>query len=120
MAPALIVLFYVIAGAVVSSIATLEMGDEVRLMFGVVGGIGALAGPIALYAAIDHSLTKRAIEKVCQSWCQTESVEFIRGEIRKNHFTVVFRKDKVQQRKKFVIVFYFTTWIVKRVVWLDK
>jgi hypothetical protein len=101
-------------------IVPLEMSNEVRLAFNVIGGIGALFIPIAIYAALDFKLTKRAVNKVGKNWCLANNKEFNRMEMHKNHFTLICQEAGKKIRKKFRIRFTLSTWFVRSVDWLEK
>ena len=106
------------AGLSLRFISALEMSNEVRLAFNVIGGIGALVLPIVVYSIIDIRLTQRAVNAVGLSWCTDSGAEFVRVERHKNHFTLVCRQAEKQERKKFRAHFLFSTWHVKDVQWL--
>ena len=101
-------------------IVPLEMSNEVRLFFNVVGGIGALVIPIAVYSLIESKLTYRAVKQVSMSWCQDQNFEFEKVEIYKNHFALMYSESGKKLRRKFRVRFIPTTWYVRSVEWLDK
>jgi hypothetical protein len=120
LAPALIVLLFAATAALLRFVVSLEMSDGARFLTQVVGGIGFLVLPLLAYSAVDLALTRRVIEKVARRYCAERSVEYVRSEIHKNHFTVVYRENGKQGRAKFRVAFYFTTWAVREVQWLPK
>jgi hypothetical protein len=114
----LIVVLYALVGLVLRSLAALDMNDEVRIAFNVIGGIGALILPIVIYSIVDLRLTRRAVNSVGLNWCVENEAALVRVEMHKNHFTLVCRQAEKQERKKFRIRFFFSTWHVKEVQWL--
>jgi hypothetical protein len=119
MAILLIVFLYAVVLALLRPISALDMSNEVRLAFNVLGGIGALVLPIVFYSLIDFRLTKRAVTAVGQQWCLANAADFVAVEMHKNHFTLVYKQPEQKQRKKFRVRFVFTTWHVKKVEWLS-
>jgi len=118
MAPVIIVALYGLTLGVLWLCARLEMSNEVRLAFNVVGGIGALVLPLAIFAAIDLRLTRQVVERIGRGYCIDRGAEFVRAEVHKNHFTVVYRESQERKRQKFRVRFVPTTWLVRTVEWL--
>lgn len=75
MAILLIVLLYALAGISLRAVAALDMSNEVRLAFNVIGGVGALVLPIVVYSVIDHRLTRRAVNTVGLNSCTESGAE---------------------------------------------
>ena len=120
MALLLIAFLYVTVGWLLSLFVSFEMSNEVRLAFNLIGGVGTLILPIVIYSYIDLYLTKLAVSKVALNWCHENNVGFVRVELHKNHFVVLYNNDGKEQRKKFRINFIFSTWSIKKVEWLPK
>lgn len=120
MALLIIVALYSLMFLFIKALAPLEMSNEVRLAFNLVGGIGALILPVVIYSLIDSKLTRRAVNLVGKNWCQEHNVEFNKVEMHKNHFALIYQDGGNKIRKKFRIRFILTTWFVKSVKWLEK
>lgn len=118
MAILLILVLYAMAGLALRFIAALNMGNEARLAFNIIGGIGALILPIVVYSLIDRRLTQLAVDAVGENWCSESGAEFVRVELHKNHFALVCRQAQKLERKKFRVRFLLSTWHVKEVQWL--
>jgi uncharacterized membrane protein len=93
-------------------------GAGALLAFQLTVGFGMLLGPILVHSFVATSLTRRAVTKVGTKWCAERSVEFIKVEMHKNHFTVVYVEADRKQRAKFRVKFVPTTWSVREVTWL--
>ncbi|WP_223670551.1 hypothetical protein [Kangiella shandongensis] len=120
MAPLIILALYSLMFLLIKLVVPLEMSDEVRLVFNIVGGIGVLVLPIVIYSFIDFKLTQRAVNVVGKNWCQVHDKQFNKVDMHKNHFTLVYQEGNKKARKKFRVRFILTTWFVKSVEWLDK
>ncbi len=118
MAPLIIVALYGLTIAILWLCARLDMSDEVRLAFNVVGGIGALVIPLIIFGALDLRLTRRVVERISRRYCIDRGVDFVSAEMHKNHFTVVYRASQERKRQKFRVRFVPTTWLVRTVEWL--
>ena len=121
MALLIIIFLYAITGLCLYLLASIDMSNELRLAFNLIGGIGALVLPIAIYSTIDFRLTKKIITAIGKDFCIENGKEFVRVELHKNHYTVVFKSENEKpKRQKFRVLFVPTTWNVKRVEWLTK
>lgn len=120
MAPLIIAALYGLMYILMKMMISLEMSNEVRLLFNIIGAISALIVPIAIYSFIDVRLTRRAINQVGQKWCLDQNVEFHKVERYKNHFALIYKESGKNIRKKFRVRFTITTWFVNTVEWLDK
>jgi len=118
MAPLIVIFLYGIMFILIKAVAPLEMNNEVRLLFNIVGGIGFLILPIAIFSIIDIRLTKRAVNVVGEIWCLENNVDFEKVEMHKNHFSLIYRNSGSKAYKKFRVRFLFTTWFIKTVEWL--
>lgn len=119
MAPLIIAALYGLALLLIKLGAGMEMGNELRLAFNIIGGIGALVVPIFVYSVIDQRLTQRAINLVGRQWCSDNNQEFQKVEMYKNHFALIYKESGKKLRRKFRVNFVFTTWQVKAVEWLE-
>jgi hypothetical protein len=118
MALALLAGLYILAGSLVYLLTRIDISnDELRLAINVLAGIGALILPIAVYSAIDFRLTRAAVERIGRNWCAASGFEFLRTEMHKNHFSVIYKTSE-KKRQSFRVRFVPTTWIVKGIEWL--
>ena len=120
MAQLIIISLYGLMFLFIKILVPLEMSNEVRLAFNIVGGIGAIILPIVIYSLIDAKLTKRAVNIIGQNWCNENKKEFNKVEMYKNHFALIYQEAGKKARKKFRIHFTPTTWFVRSVEWLNK
>ena len=101
-------------------ISSAPLNSVFGLLITIAGGIGALVIPIIVYSILDFNLTKRAVEKNGRKWCEENNTEYIKTEMFKNHFALVYKDNSSKKRKKFRMHFAFSTWRVKKVDWLAK
>lgn len=120
MAPLIILILYALMFLIIKALVPLEMSNEVRLAFNVVGGIGALILPIVIYSLVDFKLTQRTVNMVGKNWCHENNVEFSKVEMYKHHFALIYQESLKKSRKKFKVHFVLTTWFIKSVEWLEK
>lgn len=120
MALLIIVSLYGLSFSLLQFLISIEMSNELRLAVNVLGFIGALFIPIAIYSIIDLKLTRRAVNLVGRNWCEQNSAEFEEIEMYKNHFALIHFKSGKKVRQKFIIKFLPTTWTVRSVEWLRK
>ena len=97
----------------------LPMSPEVRLVAGIVLGIGAFIVPLVVFSLIDAAWWKRNVARVAKEWCASRSLDFRRAELHKNHFTAVASHGEDKVRRRFRMSRHFLVWKVKRVEWLD-
>jgi len=120
MALVLILLLYAATIGALGYISGFEMSNEVRLGFHIGAAFVGLLLPIVLYSAIAFWLDKRAARRIGMRWCEANAATFLRVEMHKNHYTLVCSSSGKKMRRKFVVRFLLSTWIVRNVEWLEK
>lgn len=118
MALLIIAALYGLMFFLIKILVPLEMSNEARLAFNIIGGIGALILPIVIYSLIDSTLTQRAVNAIGKNWCNQNNVEFKKIETYKSHFALIYQEAGKKARRKFRVHFILTTWFVKSVEWL--
>ncbi len=118
MALLLIASLYALVWFVFSLLVPIDMSNGVRLAFNIVGGISALVLPIVIYSFIDFYLSRRTVQNIGKEWCKENDKEYIKVDMFKNHFALVYKQNGKKERKKFRIRYVLTTWILESVEWL--
>jgi hypothetical protein len=118
--PIILILYMIEASAMwaIGPVAPFANRPAVEFALNIALGVALLAAPILVGSYARLVVTRHVVTAIGRSWCHENDKEFVRTEIHKNHFAVIFREDATNRRSKFRCRFGWFPWSAPRVHWL--